>query len=63
MNTAPLWPAWSVPPIVRQTCPFCRGSGLREMPAKHRALTRLDRCAPCCGRGFVVTEHIDLEAK
>jgi len=49
-----------MPTIVRERCPFCGGSGLREMPARHRALVRLDRCAACVGKGYVTTERVEV---
>lgn len=47
-------------PLVRRTCDFCRGSGLREIGKG--PLATLDRCAACNAKGFLVTDRIDEEA-
>ena len=42
------------PKIVRERCPFCAGSGLREIG--QGPLAKLDTCAACFGKGFVNVE-------
>jgi len=43
-----------VPRIVRERCPYCHGSGLREIGIG--PLARLDTCHACVGRGYIAAE-------
>jgi DnaJ-class molecular chaperone len=46
--------AAGVPKIVRERCPYCAGSGLREIGVG--PLAKLDTCHACVGRGYIVAE-------
>ena len=46
--------AAGIPKLVRERCPFCAGSGLREIG--RGPLAKLDTCAACFGKGFVNVE-------
>lgn len=47
--------AAGIPKLVRERCPFCAGSGLRELG--HGPLAQLDTCAACTGRGYITCER------
>ena len=46
---------YSAPAIVRERCPWCHGSGLREIGVG--PLAKLENCADCRARGFINREQ------